>query len=200
MREILPGILTWPWFSERHGYDFNGYLLRLPGGNLCVDPVEMPDEVLSEIAAAGVQRIALTNRNHFRASMKVKQKTGAPIAIHPADAAFARAKGTAVDEDLRAGQRLGPVEVVAAPGKSPGEVALFWPERKLLLVGDACVGKPPGSCALLPDAVIDDKARLAASLRALAELDFDALLLGDGAPILAGGRAALRRLVEDLPR
>src|SRR5713226_5215373 len=75
MREILPGILTWPWFSERHGYDFNGYLLCLTAGNLCVDPVEMPDEVLAEIAAAGVERIVLTNRNHFRASMKVKQRT-----------------------------------------------------------------------------------------------------------------------------
>src|SRR5690348_3035747 len=71
MREILPGILHWTWFAERQGYDFNGYLLRLPEGNLCVDPVEMTDEVLREIAGEGVQRIALTNRNHFRASMKV---------------------------------------------------------------------------------------------------------------------------------
>ena len=200
MREILPGILTWPWFAERQGYDFNGYLLRLPGGNLCVDPVEMTDDVLREIAAEGVQRIVLTNRNHFRASMKVKERTGASIAIHPADAEFARAKGTAVDGELQPGQRIGPLTVVAAPGKSPGEIALHWPERGLLVVGDACVGKPPGSCALLPDAVIDDKPRLVASLRALAELDFDALLLGDGAPILSGGRAALRRLVEGLPR
>ena len=200
MREILPGVLTWPWFSERHGYDFNGYLLRLPGGNLCVDPVEMPREVLEEIRALGVQRIVLTNRNHFRASMKVKERTRAPISIHPADAAFARGKGTAVDEELRPGQRLGPLEVIAVPGKSPGEVALHWAERRLLLVGDACVGKPPGACALLPDAVIDDKARLLDSLRALAELDFDALLLADGAPIVSGGRAALRRLLEGVPR
>jgi glyoxylase-like metal-dependent hydrolase (beta-lactamase superfamily II) len=156
--------------------------------------------VLDEIARAGVQRIALTNRNHFRASMKVKERTGAPIAIHVADAAFARERGTQIDEELRPGERVGPFTIVAAPGKSPGEVALHWPERRILLVGDACVGKPPGECALLPDAVIDDKPRLAASLRALAALDFDALLLADGAPILSGGRAALRRLVEELPR
>jgi len=196
MREILPGILTWSWFSERQGYDFNGYLLRLPEGNLCVDPVEMAEETLGEIAGEGVRRILLTNRNHFRASMKVKERTGAKIAIHPDDAAFARGKGTAVDEELRPGQRLGPIEVVGAPGKSPGEVALYWPERRLLLVGDACVGKPAGSCALLPEAVIDDKRRLLDSLRALAQLDFDALLLADGAPILADGRSALRRLLE----
>lgn len=198
MREIVEGIYTWPWFSQRHGYDFNGYLVQLPGGNLCIDPVEMPEDVLDEIVGLGVARIALTNRNHFRASMKVKERTGAKIAIHPADAAFAREKGTQIDGELRAGEKLGPFEVVAAPGKSPGEVALHWPERKILLVGDACVGKPPGECALLPDAVIDDKPRLVSSLRALAALDFDALLLGDGAPILSGGRAALRRLVERL--
>ena len=40
--------------------------------------------------------------------------------------------------------------VVAAPGKSPGEVALHWPERRLIVVGDACVGNPPGELSLLP--------------------------------------------------
>ncbi len=29
MTEILPGILSWPWFSERFGYKFNGYLVRI---------------------------------------------------------------------------------------------------------------------------------------------------------------------------
>jgi glyoxylase-like metal-dependent hydrolase (beta-lactamase superfamily II) len=200
MREIVPGVFSWSWFAERQGYDFNGYLLRLPGGNLCVDPVEMPDDVLDEIARLGVQRIVLTNRNHFRASMKVKERTGAPIAIHPSDAKFVVDRGTRVDEELHPGAQVGPLTVVAAPGKSPGEVALHWPDRRILLVGDACVGKPPGECALLPDKVIDDKPQLVASLRALAALDFDVLLLADGAPILAQGRATLRRLVESLPR
>ena len=80
MKEIVPGILTWPWFSERHGYDFNGYLIRLPGGNLAVDPVEMSDEVLEELAREGVARILLTNRNHYRAAGKLKERTGARVA------------------------------------------------------------------------------------------------------------------------
>ena len=67
------------------------------------------------------------------------------------------------------------------------------------MIGDACVGKPPGECALLPDAAIDDKPALIESLRRLAKLDFDSLLLGDGAPVLEGGRAALERLVAMLP-
>ena len=198
MREILPSIFTWPWFSARHGYDFNGWLVRHPQGNLCIDPAEMSNEVLEEISAEGVARVLLTNRNHFRASMRVKERTGARIAIHPADAAFARAKGTTVDDELRPGDRVGPLVVVDAQGKSPGEVALHWPERRILFVGDACVGKPPGECALLPDAVIDDKRALIESLRRLAMLEFDALLVGDGAPVLEAGRSALKRLVASL--
>jgi glyoxylase-like metal-dependent hydrolase (beta-lactamase superfamily II) len=198
MREILPGILTWPWFSARHGYDFNGWLVRHSQGNLCIDPAEMSNEVLEELAAEGVARVLLTNRNHFRASMRVKERTGARIAIHPADAAFAREKGTTVDDELRTGDRVGPLVVVGAQGKSPGEVALHWPERRILFVGDACIGKPPGECALLPDAVIDDKRALIESLRRLAMLEFDALLVGDGAPVLEAGRSALQRLVASL--
>ena len=198
MREILPGILTWPWFSARHGYDFNGWLVRHPDGNLCIDPAEMTDDVLEELAREGVARVILTNRNHFRSSMRVKQRTGARIAIHPADAAFAREKGTAIDDELRPGERIGPLVVVDAGGKSPGEVALHWPERHILFVGDACVGKPPGECALLPDAVIDDKRALIASLRRLAQLEFNSLLVGDGAAILQDGRNALERLVVRL--
>jgi glyoxylase-like metal-dependent hydrolase (beta-lactamase superfamily II) len=200
LREILPGIFTWPWFSERHGYDFNGWLVRDSGGNVCADPVDMPDDVLDEIAALGVARIVLTNRNHTRASAKLRARTGARVAIHAADARYATEQGAVVDDAVAAGERVGPFVVLAAPGKSPGEVALHWPERRLLLVGDACVGKPPGACALLPEKVMDDPPALRRSLRRLAaDVDFDVLLTGDGAPILSGARDALQALVATFP-
>ena len=194
MKEILPGILTWPWFSERHGYDFNGYLIRLPGGNLAVDPVEMGEATLEELAGEGVQRILLTNRNHFRAAGRLKARTGARVAVHPADASFVRHNGVTVDEDLSHGQKVGPFTVLDAHGKSPGEVALHWPERRLLIVGDACVGKVPGALALLSPKVIDDLPALQETIRRLAKLDVDVVLVGDGTPILSGGSAALRAL------
>jgi hypothetical protein len=49
---------------------------------------------------------------------------------------------------------------------------------------------------LLPAKVIDDLPRLHASLRRLAELPAEAVLVGDGAPLLRGGQAALRALVQ----
>ena len=197
LRELLPEVWTWPWYSERHGYDFNGYLFRHGAGNVVVDPVEMTEDVLEELTDIGVSRIFLTNRNHTRASMRLREQTAARIAIHPADARHAREQGTIIDDDLRFGEHAGPFTVVAANGKSPGEVALHWPQRHLLVIGDACVGKPPGSCALLPESVMDDPATLKKTLARLCrELEFEALLFGDGAPILSGGHAALANLVK----
>ncbi|TMA86938.1 MAG: hypothetical protein E6J74_30865 [Deltaproteobacteria bacterium] len=181
MREILKDIFTWPWFSEPHGYNFNGHFIRHADGNLCVDPVEPSDEDLAELARQGVARILITNRNH---------------AIHPADAPHARKEGAEVDDELNPGDKVGPFVVIDSPGKSLGEVVLHWPERKILLVGDAVVGDPPGKCKLLPDKVVDDPPRLRDSARELLALDFDILLVGDGEPILKSAKERLRELVE----
>jgi len=199
MREVVTGIYTWPWFSEPHGYNFNGHLILYPAGNLCIDPVEPTEEDLEELARYGVSRILLTNRNHSRAANKVRSRTGARTAIHPADAPHARSQGTELDDELRLGEKIGPFVIVGVPGKSPGEVALHWPERKILIAGDSVIGNPPGRCGLLPEKVMDDPPRLRASVRELLTLDFDALLVGDGEPILQNTQERLRELVNTFP-
>ena len=199
MREIVQGIVTWESFSEPHGYDFNGYFLRHPGGNLCIDPVDPPEDVLVLLGREGVARILITNRNHMRKAMVVREQSGAPVTIHPDDAAYARQQGATIDAELRPGERIGPLTVVGVPGKSPGEVALHWPERRLLVVGDAAIGNPPGRLSLLRERVMDDPPRLRRSLRALAELDPDVVLVGDGVSIVGGAGAQLRALVASFP-
>jgi len=194
--EFLPGVFTWAWLSEPHGYNFNGTLVLHAQGNLCVDPVEPGEEVLDRLAKEGVSRILVTNRNHVRAANRVRERTGARLAIHPADAPYAREQGASIDAALEVGERVGPFEVVGVPGKSPGEVALHDPARRLLIVGDAVIGNPPGQLSLLRERVMDDPTRLRASVRRLLALDFDALLVGDGAPIRTGARQRLRDLVE----
>ena len=196
MHEILTDIFSWPWFSEPHGYNFNGHFIRHVEGNLCVDPVAPSDEDLAELARQGVTRILITNRNHSRAANKIRARTGARTAIHPADAPHARSEGAELDEELNPGDKVGPFVVIGAPGKSLGEVVLHWPERKILLVGDAVVGDPPGKCKLLPNKVLDDPARLRDTARGLLALDFDTLLVGDGLPILQSAKERLRELTE----
>jgi glyoxylase-like metal-dependent hydrolase (beta-lactamase superfamily II) len=200
MQEILTGIFSWPWFSEPHGYNFNGHFIRHADGNLCIDPVEPGDENLAELARQGVGRILITNRNHSRAANKIRARTGGRTAIHAADAPHARKEGAELDDELKLGDKVGPFVVVGAPGKSPGEIVLHWPERKILLVGDAVVGDPPGRCKLLPDKVVDDPARLRESVRRLLALDFDILLVGDGVPILQSAKERLQDLVKTFPQ
>ena len=200
MQEFLPGVFTWAWRSEPHGYDFNGTLVLHAQGNLCIDPVEPGEEVLHRLAQEGIARILITNRNHVRGANRVRERTGARLAIHPADAPYAREQGAQIDDELAVGGRVGPFVILGVPGKSPGEIALHDPVRRLLIVGDAVIGNPPGRLSLLRERVMDDPPRLRASLRQLLETDFDALLVGDGTPIRKDGHARLRELVETFPR
>jgi glyoxylase-like metal-dependent hydrolase (beta-lactamase superfamily II) len=69
----------------------------------------------------------------------------------------------------------------------------------MLVVGDALIGNPPGRLSLLRERVMDDPARLRASVQSLLELDFDALMVGDGVSIREGARERLHELVADFP-
>ena len=129
----------------------------------------------------------------------MRVRTGARASIHPDEAAHARDQGTALDDALTVAQTIGPLLVVGAPGKSSGEVALHWPARHLLIVGDVVIGSPPGRCGLLPERVMDEPPRLRESVRSLLDLDFDTLLVGDGVSILEGAKDRLRDLVDSFP-
>ncbi len=198
MREILEGIYVWSRLAEPQGYDFNGYFLLHPEGNLVIDPVEPEEEDLDFMSERGAAHILITNRNHSRAANRVRDATGAKTAIHHADAAHAQAQGCTIDEAVSVGDRFGPLVVLRAAGKSPGEVVLHWPERRLLLAGDIVIGNPPGSLSLLPDEKMDDPAGLRDSVRKLPELGADTILVCDGEPIILGAEPVLAALVATL--
>jgi glyoxylase-like metal-dependent hydrolase (beta-lactamase superfamily II) len=200
METILGDVLTWSWFSEPHGYNFNGLLIPDPRGNLCIDPVEPSEEVLRELAAKGVAKILITNRNHVRSANRIRERTDARSYIHPDDAAYAKAQGAILDGELHTGEKVGPLEVIGVSGKSPGEVAFLWPERRCLIVGDAVIGNPPGEFGLLREKVIDDPARLRRSIQQLLGLDFDTVLVGDGVSVINGAKDRLKELIDKFPK
>ncbi len=196
MREIVEGVFIWSKPAEPQGYNFNGYFIRHPGGNLVIDPVEPDDEEMGFLVDEGVAEILITNRNHSRAANEVRSATGAQTAIHRADADYAQRQGCVVDEAMSTGDIHGPLVAIPAKGKSPGEMAFLWSERGILFIGDAAIGNPPGQLSLLPEEKLDDPVQLRDSLRGLLEVDFDTLLVGDGEPILTGAKAKLKELVE----
>ena len=163
---------------------------------MLVDPVAMSESVVAALRAAAPTVMAwlcvLTNRDHVRAAEQARTEFTARILVPKADAtAMTLASDRQLeDEDVIANA----IDVVAvAGGKSPGELALYWRAKKLLVLGDAAVGKA-GGLTMLPDDKFADITAARAGVAALAELGANLILVGDGDDILDGGTAALGAL------
>jgi len=119
MRDVVSDILTWPWFSDPPGYNFNGRLVR--------DPVEPTEDDMDALVREGVDWIILANRNHSRAANRVRASPGARTIIHADDADHARSQQTELDDGLEVGGTVGPV---------PSE--WIMPQLVFDLAADAC--------------------------------------------------------------
>jgi glyoxylase-like metal-dependent hydrolase (beta-lactamase superfamily II) len=98
-----------------------------------------------------------------------------------------------VDHALVDGDRVGPLDVLHAPGHSPGHLAFWWPERGFLATGDAVATWPEFGAGW--KAFNLDPPRHAASLRRLADLDARILGVGHGDPVTDDAASRLRSLV-----
>ncbi len=95
-----------------------------------------------------------------------------------------------VDQYIHQGDRIGPLRVVFAPGHSPGHLAFHWPERRLLIAGDAICTWP--SFMLGWKGFTLNPKQSMESLHRLAELDADVLCVGHGEPLKSGAAARLQ--------
>jgi len=100
-----------------------------------------------------------------------------------------------VDRRLKAGDHIGPLQIVATPGHTPGSLSFWWPERRALFVGDVITTWPevtPG----WPGLTLDN----ARNLRSVHDLtDFgnaEVLCTGHGEPITHDAAAAIRTLAQ----
>ncbi len=106
------------------------------------------------------------------------------------------APAVAVDHEVDDGDVLpfgGGARVVAAPGHTPGSIALHLPAEGVLFLGDA-VANAGGRTTL--GVFNTDRARALRSLRTLSRLDADVACFGHGDPILDSATAALRTAAE----
>jgi len=93
-----------------------------------------------------------------------------------------------VDEALHDGDAVGPLRVLHAPGHSPGHLAFHWPERGVLVAGDAIATWPRFEDGWPAFNLNLEQQR--ASLRRLAALEPAIVGVGHGDPITE--RAAQR--------
>lgn len=198
MKKVLfDDLYLWSVFNETRQLDFNGHLWVRPEGNVLIDPVAMiPSDLEHLERLGGAAWIAITNTDHERQAAFFRERTGAKIAAHDLDA---DQLSLPVDRRLADGEELVPglVALHLHHGKSPGEVALYWPQKKLVLAGDLVVGAPVGRISLLMDEKLQDPPRAALELRKLLALDFVHLLVGDGHAILHQGRERLLECLEE---
>ena len=153
MIKLLDDIYTWSVFSDEKQLNFNGWFIQNQlslFGNIIIDPPEPSEKDLVQMQKmGGVKQIIITNQHHLRRASVIQEKFNPKIQINSADAGEIELN---CDSNFRNGGILaGFLEAVVVPyNKTPGETALFWAERKILIVGDALIGDPAGKLRFLP--------------------------------------------------
>ncbi len=197
MKQVLPRIWQWSWFSEEKQLDFNGHFLEIGEHRILVDPPPMSAGEIGLIKNGDqVDYIVLTNRNHEREAEAYKKEFNCQLLIPEKDAGE---MAVPADKTFKDGELLpGGMWVIQLEGqKSPGESVLFLQQGKgILLVGDALIGKPAGLLSLLPSEKYADITKAREGLHRLLKYNFDSLLVGDGTSILSIAKAIVQQTLE----
>jgi glyoxylase-like metal-dependent hydrolase (beta-lactamase superfamily II) len=104
-----------------------------------------------------------------------------------------------VAADLRPiddGDEVFGLQIVATPGHTPGHMAVFDPETRLLVVGDALTNQ--GGLAGANPGFTEDVDAADESVRRLSTLRPATILVGHGPPVTDGAAAALRELASSV--
>jgi hypothetical protein len=197
MKQLLPGIWQWSWFSEEKQLDFNGLFLHVGEHRILIDPPPMTAEASTFIRRQGqLDYIIVTNRDHTREASACQRDFGCRLFVPESDAPQMELKA---DKTFKNGELLpGGIWVVHLQNqKSPGESAMFLQQGEgILIVGDALIGRPAGSLSMLPAEKYADAGKAKEGLCRLLNYTFDAILVGDGTSILTGAKQAVEKIVS----
>lgn len=102
-----------------------------------------------------------------------------------------------VDVSLKDGDRVGPLEVVATPGHTPGCLSFYWADRRALLVGDVVVSWPRIEAGW-QGLTLDNKENLRSVKKLSENQKVDFLCVGHGPPVVQNAASVLRQLAGDV--
>ncbi len=197
MKQLLPGMWQWSWYSEEKQLDFNGLFLTVGEHKILIDPPPMTAAASTLIRRQGaLDYIIVTNRDHVREAATYQVEFRCRLQVPEADAPLMDVKPSKTYKD---GELLpGGIWVVQLKDqKSPGEAALYIQQGKgVLIVGDALIGKPAGALSLLAPEKYGDTGKAKEGLRRLLKYNFDSILVGDGASIIFGAKQAVELALQ----
>ena len=192
--EAAPGIYS---MGQSQGGNVHAFLLDDGNGLTLIDTLFDADagRILAQVQAIGktVQDIKHIISGD-RSPQPVSILPYPPYRTYPLQIGLnlnlARHAPVNVDHFVHEGDRIGPVQVLFAPGHSPGHLAFYWPERRALVTGDAVCTWP--TFMLGWKGFLLNPKQHQVSLRRLAELDAEVLCVGHGEPLTSGGATRLR--------
>lgn len=218
IRSVLPGVYVGTQYRTILRFPFNMVLIQDGDGLVLIDPVAPDADSVRELERLGRPRVVLlTSDSHERGAAFYRSRYDARVLAH-ADAIPRCA--VAVDSTIADGEKLpGGVTAIAMPGTLPGMLA-FWLERPdghhALAVGDLLMHDRAAERSWLarkfgqwvfqtrdrevtpfPLKWMQDRRLAIRSLRRLLDLDFEALLVTHGTPLLQGAREAVARNLPD---
>jgi hypothetical protein len=192
MREILPGVFHWTTLHEPIGLRVSSYYVAAAG--IVIDP-KVPEEGLKALPAKP-QQVVLTSGHHDRDAQRFADAFGIPIR---ASRESARYLGETLEvQPFGAHDEVAPGVTAIHIGKlsddegalhlAAGEGAIAFADG-LNRYGEALSFFPDELLGPHPDRVKDG---LKQAFLGLLTRDFDHLLFAHGAPLIGGGKAALR--------
>lgn len=223
MKQVIPGLtqLTWPIGINMYLIEDPDGLTLIDAS---IPPAGK--WILNQLAQMGhqpadVKRILITHAHpdHYGALGVLKEATGAeviasaleqrvlerqisvprrPSGMRPPDTWID--KPVKVDRVVAEGDRLydimGGMEVVAAPGHAPGQIALWHPDYQMMIAADAMFNVFGLGLPWAPLTVDMDETKI--TIGKLAGFDPQILCLGHGAPVTQNTSAKVRALAAKL--
>src|SRR5271156_5722381 len=169
--------------------------LKLASGWVVVDPVPLAETAWKELLAlAPLRAILLTNGNHVRNTVVLRQQYKVPV-VTAADTRRDIAE-LRPDVTLLPGELLYGITAIAIPGATPGETA-FYSKTGVMILGDAIINTSTETgLEFLPDKYCANAEQNRASLRKLLDFDFHTLTFAHGAPVTTHAKEKLSALLD----
>jgi glyoxylase-like metal-dependent hydrolase (beta-lactamase superfamily II) len=120
-----------------------------------------------------------------------------PLQVYPLQLGLALGLGKhvpcEVDHRLKAGDHIGPLQVMATPGHTPGCLSFWWSERRAVFAGDVIATWPelaPG----WPGLTLDNDENLRSAKQFMDFSNAEILAVGHGEPIAHDAASEIRKM------
>lgn len=201
---VPPGVVG----PDSYSFEVNAFVVRRGDGIAVVDTLMRPDHCQVILDALGRANASVTDISWIVLTHHHPDHTGglaelarrapqAQILCGAGDVATIQASTGISVETVGSGEEVMGFEVIHTPGHTPGHLCLFDPITSTMLLSD--VAGNSGSLQRAPARFTENAAQAEATLRALAERDFETAFPSHGDPLIGGASQSLRQLAAELP-